>query len=56
MACAIKKWDEGCLGESSISKVLAIETGEPPYNVHIKMKTDKEKKTGCGGVPLEAQC
>lgn len=32
------------MGESSISKVLAIETGEPPYNVHIKMKTDKGKK------------
>lgn len=32
------------MGESFISKVLAIETGGPPYNVHIKMKTDKEKK------------
>lgn len=38
--------------------MFAIETEGPPYNVHIKMKADNEKKkAGCGGgVLLEAQC
>lgn len=44
MACAIKKWDQGCWEESSVGKVFAIETEGPPYNVHIKMKADNEKK------------